>query len=222
MCQFASFIFNPRTLEVKIYDLGSHAKTFDHFGLVDGAEADCWREGHYRPDGTISCCCLDIDTHLASECEAILRKKWPTFINFFNSSRELENYRGSLDLRSLTSAEGLILPKRVGGWLDLSGLTSAEGLILPKEIGGGLDLRSLTSAGGLTLPKEVSGSLDLRSLTSADGLTLPKEVGGWLDLSGLTSADGLILPKEIGGSLYLSGLSSRDRAMLMAHRAESE
>ena len=201
MCQFASFIFNPRTLEVKIYDLGSHAKTFDHFGLVDGAEADCWREGHYRPDGTISCCCLDIDTHLASECEAILRKKWPTFINFFNSSRELENYRGSLDLRSLTSAEGLILPKRVGG---------------------GLDLRSLTSAGGLTLPKEVSGSLDLRSLTSADGLTLPKEVGGWLDLSGLTSADGLILPKEIGGSLYLSGLSSRDRAMLMAHRAESE
>ena len=201
MCQFASFIFNPRTLKVKIYDLGSHAKTFDHFGLVDGAEADCWREGHYRPDGTISCCCLDIDTHLASECEAILRKKWPTFINFFNSSRELENYRGSLDLRSLTSAEGLILPKRVGG---------------------GLDLRSLTSAGGLTLPKEVSGSLDLRSLTSADGLTLPKEVGGWLDLSGLTSADGLILPKEIGGSLYLSGLSSRDRAMLMAHRAESE
>jgi len=201
MCQFASFIFNPRTLEVKIYDLGSHAKTFDHFGLVDGAEADCWREGHYRPDGTISCCCLDIDTHLASECEAILRKKWPTFINFFNSSRELENYRGSLDLRSLTSAEGLILPKRVGG---------------------GLDLRSLTSADGLTLPKEVGDSLDLSSLTSADGLTLPKEVGGWLDLSGLTSADGLILPKEIGGSLYLSGLSSRDRAMLMAHRAESE
>ena len=180
MCQFASFIFNPRTLEVKIYDLGSHAKTFDHFGLVDGAEADCWREGHYRPDGTISCCCLDIDTHLASECEAILRKKWPTFINFFNSSRELENYRGSLDLRSLTSAEGLTLPKRVGGWLDLSGLTSA---------------------GGLTLPKEVGGSLYLQNLTSADGLTLPK---------------------EIGGGLYLSGLSSRDRAMLMAHRAESE
>ena len=180
MCQFASFIFNPRTLEVKIYDLGSHAKTFDHFGLVDGAEADCWREGHYRPDGTISCCCLDIDTHLASECEAILRKKWPTFINFFNSSRELENYRGSLDLSGLTSAEGLILPKRVGGWLDLSGLTSA------------------------------------------DGLTLPKEVGGWLDLSGLTSAEGLTLPKEVGGGLYLSGLSSRDRAMLMAHRAESE
>ena len=47
------------------------------------------------------------------------------------------------DLRALTSAEGLVLPKEVNGYLDLSALTSAEGLVLPKEVNGYLDLRAL-------------------------------------------------------------------------------
>jgi hypothetical protein len=73
---------------------------------------------------------------------------------------------------------------KTGGWLDLRGLTSAEGLTLPQSIGGGLDLSGLTSAEGLTLPQSIGGELDLRGLTSAEGLTLPQSIGGELDLSG--------------------------------------
>ena len=80
-------------------------------------------------------------------------------------------------------------PVAVGGWLDLRGLTSAEGLVLPKTVGGGLDLRGLTSAKGLKLPETVGGWLVLRGLTSAKGLKLPKTVGRWLDLCGLTFAE---------------------------------
>ncbi len=47
---------------------------------------------------------------------------------------------GDLDLNSLTSAEGLALPQRVGGSLYLWGLTSAEGLILPDSVGGDINL----------------------------------------------------------------------------------
>src|SRR3990167_394989 len=100
------------------------------------------------------------------------------------------------DLRALTSAEGLVLPKEVNGYLDLSALTSAEGLVLPEKCGY-LDLSALTSAEGLVLP-EKCGSLDLRALTSAEGLVLPKEVNGYLDLRALTSADGLVLPEKCG------------------------
>jgi len=76
--------------------------------------------------------------------------------------------QNSLDLPSLTSAEGLTLPQSIGGNLDLDSLTSAEGLTLPQSIGGDLDLRSLTSAEGLTLPQSIGGSLRLYSLTSAE------------------------------------------------------
>ena len=50
---------------------------------------------------------------------------------------------GDLNLRSLTSAEGLTLPESVGGSLYLNSLTSAEGLTLPQSVGGSLKLRSL-------------------------------------------------------------------------------
>ncbi|OGT54392.1 MAG: hypothetical protein A3E01_03090 [Gammaproteobacteria bacterium RIFCSPHIGHO2_12_FULL_63_22] len=43
---------------------------------------------------------------------------------------------GSLDLRGLSSAEGLTLPQSVGGSLNLRGLSSAEGLTLPQSVGG--------------------------------------------------------------------------------------
>ncbi len=115
---------------------------------------------------------------------------------------------GDLGLWRLTSAEGLSLPKTIGGSLDLQGITSVEGLSLPETIGGDLSLSSLTSAEGLNLPRTIGGDLNLWKVTSAEGLTLPKTIGGDLSLSGLTSAKGLNLPKTIGGSLGLQKLTS--------------
>jgi hypothetical protein len=123
---------------------------------------------------------------------------------------DVKFHYGSLDLHSLTSAEGLKLPEKIGGDLYLERLTSAKGLKLPKEIGGDLYLSWLTSAEGLKLPEKIGGDLYLGGLTSAEGLKLPKEIGGNLYLSGLTSAKGLKLPKEIGGDLYLHSLTSAE------------
>ena len=124
---------------------------------------------------------------------------------------------GDIDLRSLASADGLVLPESIGGRIDLSSLTSADGLILPKQLGGSIDLRSLTSADGLVLPQHVGGYIDLRSLTSADGLILPQHIGGYINLSSLTSADGLVLPESIGGDIYLNSLTSADGLILPQH-----
>ena len=121
---------------------------------------------------------------------------------------------GDLDLRSLTSAEGLTLPQSVSGNLILNNLTSAEGLTLPHSVGGSLILNSLTSAEGLTFPQSVGGGLDLYSLTSAEGITLPQSVGGFLDLYSLTSAEGLTLPHGLGGSIDLSNLTSAEGLIL--------
>ncbi len=129
-------------------------------------------------------------------------------------SRYLEKVEGNIDLNSLTSAKGLILPTSIGWNLDLSSLTSAEGLTLPISIGGYLNLRGLTSAEGLILPTSINGGLYLNSLTSAEGLILSTSIGGYLDLRSLTSAEGLTLPTSITGSLYLDGLTSADKEEL--------
>ena len=121
---------------------------------------------------------------------------------------------GNLSLGDLTSAEGLTLPQSVGGYLYLHSLTSAEGLILPQSVGGSINLRSFTSAEGLTLPQSVGRNLYLDSLTSAEGLVLPHSVGGGLTLSGLTSAEGLVLPQSVGGSINLWGLTSAEGLVL--------
>jgi hypothetical protein len=115
---------------------------------------------------------------------------------------------GSLVLKGLTSAEGLVLPQSVGGDLVLSGLTKAEGLVLPQSVGGDLDLSSLTRAEGLILPTSIVGTLHLDELTSAEGLILPASVGGDLWLNGLTNAYRLTnakdqtLPASVGGEIY--------------------
>ena len=124
------------------------------------------------------------------------------------SGKKLVYFYGDLELEELTTAEGLVLPEKIGGYLDLDGLTSAEGLVLPKEIGGTLYLNSLTSAEGLVFPKEIGGALYLNSLTSAENLILPEELGSDFGLNSLTSAEGLVMPKEIGGTLYLNSLTS--------------
>ena len=121
-------------------------------------------------------------------------------------SGNIKFHYGNLDLRGLTSAEGLGLPESVGGNLDLRGLTSSEGLELPESVGGDLFLNGLTSAKELKLPKSVRGSLYLNGLTSAKELKLPESVGGYLFLNGLTSAEGLELPESVGGDLFLNGI----------------
>ena len=128
---------------------------------------------------------------------------------------------GDIYLSSLTSAEGLVLPKQLGGGIDLRSLASTDGLVLPKQLGGGIDLRSLTSAGGLVLPKQLGGGIDLRSLTSAEGLVLPQHVGSIINLSSLTSADGLVLPQHVGGDIYLSSLTSAEGLVLPQHVGSS-
>ena len=69
-------------------------------------------------------------------------------------SGDIKYHYGNLDLRGLTSAEGLKLPENIGGYLYLRGLTSAEGLKLPESIGGYLYLSGLTSAEKDKLRKE--------------------------------------------------------------------
>ena len=139
---------------------------------------------------------------------ALSQKEW------LNNPKKFKALPGNIDLGSLTSAEGLVLPQHVGGNIFLRHLTSAEGLVLPKQLGGGIDLRSLTSADGLILPQHVGGNIFLRHLTSADGLVLPQHVGGNIYLSSLASADGLILPQHVGNSIDLSSLTSAEGLVL--------
>ena len=133
---------------------------------------------------------------------------------YLNNPEKFKFCLGSIDLSSLTSAEGLVLPESIGGTIDLRSLTSAEGLVLPKSIGGGIDLDSLTSAEGLVLPESIGGGIVLRSLTSAEGLVLPESIGGKIYLNSLTSADGLVLPESIGGNIILDSLTSADGLVL--------
>ena len=109
-----------------------------------------------------------------------------------------KEFNGDLDLRDLTSAEGLDLTGvNIKGTLNLSGLTSPKGLDLSGvNIGGSLVLRGLKSAEDLDLSGvNIGRDLYLSGLTSPEGLDLSGvNIGGYLDLSGLTSAEGLKLP----------------------------
>ena len=147
MCRMASFLFNPKTLAVKVADLESHSNTAKILNLSDGPKPNGWREGHYLPTGEIVCNVLDVDSHTKSECESSIKAQWPSFIKFLNWAFTekpvidvLKKGGGGLDLSGLTSAKDLKLPTSIGGWLDLRGLTSAKDLKLPTSIGGGLDL----------------------------------------------------------------------------------
>ena len=117
---------------------------------------------------------------------------------------ELIYYEGNInesDYKILKS-NNFCLPKYVKGYLDLRNLTTAEGLALPQSIGGYLNLSGLTTAKGLTLPQSIGGYLDLSGLISAEGLVLPQSIEDYLDLSGLISLEGLVLPRTGGGTIY--------------------
>ena len=142
---------------------------------------------------------------------ALSQEEW------LNNPEKFKFFLGSIDLGSLTSAEGLVLPQHVGGDIFLSHLTNADGLVLPESIGGGIYLNSLTSADGLVLPQHVGGDIFLSHLTNADGLVLPESIGGGIYLKSLTSADGLVLPESIGGGIVLDSLTSADGLVLPQH-----
>ena len=146
---------------------------------------------------------------------ALSQKEW------LNNPKKFKALPGNIDLGSLTSADGLVLPQHVGGNIDLNSLASADGLVLPQHVGGNIFLRHLTNAEGLVLPKQLGGGIDLRSLTSAEGLVLPQHVGGNIFLRHLTSADGLVLPQHVGGNIDLSSLASADGLILPQHVGNS-
>jgi len=127
-----------------------------------------------------------------------------------NFPKSVKYMKDDLSLNGLISAEGLNLPKEIGGNLFLNGLISAEGLNLPKEIGGNLFLNGLISAEGLNLPKKIGGDLSLNGLISAESLSLPDEIKWSLYLNSLISAEGLKLSKKIGGGVFLDGLISAE------------
>jgi hypothetical protein len=107
--------------------------------------------------------------------------------------------KGDIDLRYLTSAEGLQLPKNIGGHLDLEHLKNTKDLILPENISGDLSLPKLYDFDeGFTLPRNVGGSLDLEELSSAEGLVFPESVGRNLNIQMLENTEGLVLPKTVG------------------------
>ena len=116
-------------------------------------------------------------------------------------------YNGNLDLKDITNAEGLVLPRILNGNLNLDGLTNARGLVLPEVINGNLSLNGIISPEGLVLPKRCK-SIKLNSLTSAEGLIFPDTIVGVLNLSSLRIPDGLVLPKDEVGELYLPNLVS--------------
>ena len=138
------------------------------------------------------------------------RNKAKDYTLMFKYNKE---FNGDLDLRDLTSAEGLDLSgANIGGNLDLSCLKSAESLNLSgANIGGNLDLSGLTSAESLDLSgAHIDGGVNLRGLTSAESLDLSGANIGGLDLSGLTSAEGLDLSGAHIDYLDLSGLTSAE------------
>ena len=116
-------------------------------------------------------------------------------------------YNGNLDLKNITNAEGLVLPRILNGNLNLDGLTNARGLVLPEVINGNLSLNGIISPEGLVLPKRCK-SIKLNSLTSAEGLIFPDTIVGVLNLSSLRIPDGLVLPKDEVGELCLPNLVS--------------
>jgi len=201
---------NPKTLEVKVYDITSHRVTFEHFNLQDLPKPNSWREFHYLPDNTIECRANELDDLTKEQANSYIKSKWPTFIDFWKEFKGKCIISDALDLYGLTSAEGLDLSGcNIGGALCLDGLTSAKGLDLTGcDIGRSLCLNGLTSAKGLDLTGcSIGESLWLDGLTSAKGLDLSGCKIGWrLYLDGLTSAKGLDLSGcKIGGDLYLNG-----------------
>ena len=118
--------------------------------------------------------------------------------------------RGNFTISSPVTAKGLVLPEHVEdgfNFLDLE-FETAQGLVLPRYVGGDVYMPNLRSALGLVLPRHVGGHLDLSRIRTGEGLVLPNYVGKHLDLSGIRSAEGLVLPSYVGTDLMMTNLRS--------------
>ena len=104
---------------------------------------------------------------------------------------------GDLKLSGLISTECLVLPQSNIEFLNLSSLTSAKGFVLPQNVVS-LNLSGLTSAECLELPQRVDGYLYLKSLESAKGLKLP--IG--LDLNNLIVSEEVMAEIKANPELY--------------------
>lgn len=76
----------------------------------------------------------------------------------------------NLDLLSLRSGKGLVLPEFVGGNVGFYSLEAGEGLILPRYVGGCIGFENLPSIKNIKLPEHIDGLLFLDSLSSSEGL----------------------------------------------------
>ena len=178
MCKTASFIMNPKTKDIKVWDLCGHSETYEHYGLSDDEKPNGYRECHYTPAGEIECRMLDIDSITSEEAAEYIKEKYPSFKEFFNSFSSMSG--GSLDL-SGCDLKWIKLPETIGGYLNLSGC-DLKGIKLPETIGGFLNL-SGCDLKGIKLPETIGGSLYLREC-DLKGIKLPETIGGFLNLSG--------------------------------------
>jgi hypothetical protein len=162
MCQFASFLYNKTTGEIRVHDLCSHSKTEEHFG---GQHND-WREGHYLPDNRIECLVSDTDKESSEYYESILRLKWLDFASFINwAIKEASpngEYGGYLDLRGCDLSKITALPQSVGGSLNLRGCDIKKIILWPKSVGGPIYMYK-SDLYTLTIPEHIKEKLSLRS-----------------------------------------------------------
>ena len=114
MCRLASFFFRPIDgVPMAVAVLDSHSDTQKKLKLPPDAMPDSWHEGHYDPNGTIECRCIEGDTKTSGECVAFIKAKWPTFKEFFNWAIKEGAELGTLDA-SGCDLKGLDLPAKLG------------------------------------------------------------------------------------------------------------
>ena len=161
MCQFISFLHRPDNGDIVVYDLTSHSGTQKKLGLSE----PLWCEGHYLPTGEIQCRTTDKNRETQEACEARLKNRFPTFIDFFlwAITQDYISTDG-FDLRGLTTLPAGVKFPAECGYLDLRGLTTPPaGVKFPEKMSGSLDLRDLTTLpAGVKFPAEC-GSLYLRA-----------------------------------------------------------
>ena len=112
MCEFASFFHNPKTGEIKVWDLMSHGNTEEKLKL----DLNVWREGHYKPSGEVVCRVTEEDekkSYTEKYCTEMLKQKLPTFNAFLKYAllRLPKKYEGSLNVRGC-DLKGVEIPEK--------------------------------------------------------------------------------------------------------------
>ena len=134
MCHFLSGLVTiEKHPKVICLDLKSHDATIAYLQL----KAETYREWEWtREDRGESLDVRVLSNENASEFKSAILAQFPRRVDCLNECirQIVESGRKDIDLRDLTSADGLVLPQSIGGDLYLGGLTSADGLVLPQSI----------------------------------------------------------------------------------------